>query len=102
MLHQRDNILTLPIGRKVLQVSPSWKTWLNEYCKIKIKSDTSIKNMTELVGSHTASIQKLEMQMGDLTREKNPKQKGTLPSDTIANPKGSGSGPNSHCMAITT
>ncbi|XP_070022977.1 uncharacterized protein [Nicotiana sylvestris] len=30
------------------------------------------------------------------------KQKGTLPSDTIANPKGSGSGPTSHCMAITT
>nr|XP_009768282.1 PREDICTED: uncharacterized protein LOC104219317 [Nicotiana sylvestris] len=28
--------------------------------------------------------------------------KGTLPSDTIANPKGSGSGPTSHCMAITT
>ncbi|XP_019256280.1 PREDICTED: uncharacterized protein LOC109234664 [Nicotiana attenuata] len=43
--------------------------------------------MTELVGSHTASIQKLEMQMRDLSREQNPKQKGTLPSDTIANPK---------------
>ncbi|XP_070015594.1 uncharacterized protein [Nicotiana sylvestris] len=58
--------------------------------------------MTELVGSHTASIQKLEMQMRDLSREKNPKQKGTLPSDTIANPKGSGSGPTSHVMEITT
>ncbi|XP_070019969.1 uncharacterized protein [Nicotiana sylvestris] len=40
--------------------------------------------------------------MRDLPREKNPKQKGTLPSDTIANPKGSGSGPTSHIMAITT
>ncbi|XP_019237938.1 PREDICTED: uncharacterized protein LOC109218070 [Nicotiana attenuata] len=59
-------------------------------------------NMTELVGSHTASIQKLEMQMRDLSREQNPKQKGTLPSDTIANPKGSGSGPTSHIMEITT
>ncbi|XP_019258262.1 PREDICTED: uncharacterized protein LOC109236527 [Nicotiana attenuata] len=29
-------------------------------------------------------------------------QKGTLLSDRIANPKGSGSGPTSHCMAITT
>ncbi|XP_019226883.1 PREDICTED: uncharacterized protein LOC109208256 [Nicotiana attenuata] len=29
-------------------------------------------------------------------------KKGTLPSDTIANPKGSGSGPTSHIMAITT
>ncbi|XP_070015485.1 uncharacterized protein [Nicotiana sylvestris] len=66
------------------------------------KSDTSMKNMTELVGSHTASIQKLEMQMRDLSREQNPKQKGTLPSDTIANPKGSGSGPTSYVMAITT
>ncbi|XP_070029067.1 uncharacterized protein [Nicotiana sylvestris] len=30
------------------------------------------------------------------------KAKGTLPSDTIANPKGSGSGSTSHVMAITT
>ncbi|XP_070026255.1 uncharacterized protein [Nicotiana sylvestris] len=65
------------------------------------KSDTSMRNMTELVGSHTASIQKLEMQMRDLSREQNPKQKGTLPSDTIVNPKGGGSGPTSHVMAIT-
>ncbi|OIT03557.1 hypothetical protein A4A49_53674 [Nicotiana attenuata] len=66
------------------------------------RSDTSMRNMTELVGCHTASIQKLEMQMRDHSREQNPKQKGTLLSDTIANPKGSGSSPTSHCMAITT
>ncbi|OIT19086.1 hypothetical protein A4A49_64478, partial [Nicotiana attenuata] len=66
------------------------------------KSDTSMRNMTELVGSHTASIQKLEMQMRDPSKEQNPKQKGTLLSDTIANPRGSGSGPTSHIMAITT
>ncbi|OIT20258.1 hypothetical protein A4A49_55414 [Nicotiana attenuata] len=66
------------------------------------KSGTSMRNMTELVCSHTASIQKLEMQMRDLSREQKPKQKGTLPSDTIANPKGSRSGPTSHIMAITT
>ncbi|OIT38685.1 hypothetical protein A4A49_55894, partial [Nicotiana attenuata] len=65
------------------------------------RSDTSMRNMTELVDSHTSSIKKLEMQMRDLSREQNPKQKGTLPSDTIANPKGSGSGPTSHCTAIT-
>nr|XP_009611859.1 uncharacterized protein LOC104105277 [Nicotiana tomentosiformis] len=58
--------------------------------------------MAELVGSHTVSIQKLEMQMRDMSREQNPKQKCVLPSDTIANPKGNGSGPTSHCMAITT
>ncbi|XP_075076430.1 uncharacterized protein LOC142163076 [Nicotiana tabacum] len=34
--------------------------------------------------------------------KQNLKQKGTPPSDTIANPKGSGSGPTSHIMAITT
>nr|XP_016505381.1 PREDICTED: uncharacterized protein LOC107823260 [Nicotiana tabacum] len=58
--------------------------------------------MTELVGSHTASIQKLDMQMRYLSREQNPKQKVTLPSDIIVNPKGSGSGPTSHVKAITT
>nr|XP_009587379.1 uncharacterized protein LOC104085128 [Nicotiana tomentosiformis] len=58
--------------------------------------------MTELAGSHTASMQKLEMQMRDQSREQNPKQKGTLPSNTIANPKGNGNGLTYHCMAITT
>ncbi|XP_009788418.1 uncharacterized protein [Nicotiana sylvestris] len=58
--------------------------------------------MTEVVGSHTASIQKLEMQMRDLSREQNPKQKGQLPSDTIANRKSGGSGSTSHVMTITT
>ncbi|XP_070047270.1 uncharacterized protein [Nicotiana tomentosiformis] len=52
------------------------------------RNDTSMKNMAEIVGSHTASIQKLEMQMRDLLKEQNPHQKGALPSDTIANPKG--------------
>nr|XP_016478106.1 PREDICTED: uncharacterized protein LOC107799497 [Nicotiana tabacum] len=42
------------------------------------------------------------MQMRDLSREHNPKPKGTLPSDIIENPKGNVSGPTSHCMAITT
>nr|XP_016506506.1 PREDICTED: uncharacterized protein LOC107824271 [Nicotiana tabacum] len=40
--------------------------------------------------------------MRDLSREKNPKKKDTPPSDTIANPKGNGSSPISHCMEITT
>nr|XP_016460192.1 PREDICTED: uncharacterized protein LOC107783691 [Nicotiana tabacum] len=42
------------------------------------------------------------MQMRDLSREQNSKKKGPLPSDTIAYPKGSGSGPTSHVMEITT
>ncbi|XP_019241300.1 PREDICTED: serum response factor homolog B-like [Nicotiana attenuata] len=83
--------------------SPHWKESSSSESKLENmlervlqnqdRSDTSLKNMTELVGSHTASIQKLEMQMRDLSREQNPKQKGTPLSDTIANPKGSGSGP---------
>ncbi|OIT21464.1 hypothetical protein A4A49_62169, partial [Nicotiana attenuata] len=65
-------------------------------------SDTLMKNTIELVGSYTVYIQKLEIQMRDLSKEKTPKQKGTFPSYTIANPKGSGGGPTSHCMSITT
>lgn len=66
------------------------------------KSDTSIKNMTKLVGCHTTSIQKLEMQMIDLSRAQITKQKSTLPNDTIMKPKGSRGGQTSHCMAIAT
>ncbi|OIT07712.1 hypothetical protein A4A49_62894, partial [Nicotiana attenuata] len=66
------------------------------------RSNTSMRNMTELVGSHTTYIQKLEMQMRDLSREQNPKQNGALLSDTIIKPKGSGSSPTSHFMAIAT
>ncbi|XP_019229820.1 PREDICTED: uncharacterized protein LOC109210804 [Nicotiana attenuata] len=92
--------------------SPHWNEGFSSDSKLenmlervlqnKERSDTSMGNMTELMGSYTASIQNLEMQMRDLSREKSPKQKGTLPSDTIANPKGSGSSTTSHYMAITT
>ncbi|OIT39715.1 hypothetical protein A4A49_64870, partial [Nicotiana attenuata] len=75
---------------------------LERVLKNQERSNTSMRNMTELVGFHTASIQKLEIQMRDFSCEQNPKQKGTLPSDTVANTKGSRSGPTSHCMAITT
>ncbi|XP_070009756.1 uncharacterized protein [Nicotiana sylvestris] len=62
----------------------------------------SIHSWPELVRAFLAKWFPKNMQMRDLSREQNPKQKGTLPSDTIANPKGSGSGPTSHVMAITT
>nr|XP_009631805.1 uncharacterized protein LOC104121499 [Nicotiana tomentosiformis] len=99
-------------GKGQYSNSPYWKESSSSDSKLESilervlqnheRSNTSMKNMTKLVGSHTASIQKLEMQMRDLSREQNPKQKGMLPSDAIANPKGSGSGPTSHCMSITT
>ncbi|XP_070025043.1 uncharacterized protein [Nicotiana sylvestris] len=78
------------------------ESMLERVCQNQEMYDTSMRNMTEIVGSHTTSIQKLDMQMRYLSKEQNPKQKGTLPSDTIANPKGRGSGPTSHIMAITT
>ncbi|XP_070013145.1 uncharacterized protein [Nicotiana sylvestris] len=92
--------------------SPQWKetflsdskleSMLERVLQNQERSDTSMKNMTELVVSHTASIQKLEMQMRYLSREQNLKQKRHTPSDKIANPKGSGSGPTSQCMEIKT
>uniref|UniRef100_A0A1S4AWE0 Retrotransposon gag domain-containing protein n=1 Tax=Nicotiana tabacum TaxID=4097 RepID=A0A1S4AWE0_TOBAC len=78
------------------------KSMIERVLQNQEKSDASMRNMTEVVGSHTASIQKLQMQMSDLRREQNPKQKGQLPSDTIANPKSGGSGSTSHVMEITT
>nr|XP_016439720.1 PREDICTED: uncharacterized protein LOC107765568 [Nicotiana tabacum] len=70
----------------------------------EIGTTTTLQNgdPTQVVGSHTGSIQKLKIQMRDLSREQNPKQKGQLPSDTIANPKSGESGSTSHVIAITT
>ncbi|XP_070019801.1 uncharacterized protein [Nicotiana sylvestris] len=104
-LNRSSNPYVHPKGQYSNQGSSSDSTLESIFERVlqnQEKSDTSMRNMTELVGSHTTSIQKLEMQMRDLSREQNLKQKGTLSSDTIANPKGSGSGPTSHIMAITT
>nr|XP_009790180.1 PREDICTED: uncharacterized protein LOC104237689 [Nicotiana sylvestris] len=100
-----SNPYVLPKGHYANQGSSSeskLESMLERVLKNHEKSDASMRNMTEVVGSHTASIQKLEMQMRDLSREQNPKQKGQLPSDTIANPKSGVSGSTSHVMAITT
>nr|XP_009802462.1 PREDICTED: uncharacterized protein LOC104247988 [Nicotiana sylvestris] len=78
------------------------ESMLEQVLQNQEKFNTSMRNMTELVGSHTITIQKLDMQMRSLSKEQNPKQKGTLPRDTIAKPKGSGSGPTSHIMEITS
>ncbi|XP_070002885.1 uncharacterized protein [Nicotiana sylvestris] len=103
--NQSSTLYVPPKGQYSNQVSSSdskLESMLERVLQNHEKSNTSMRNMTELVGSHTASIQKLEMQMRDLSREQNPKKKGTLPSDIIANPKGSGGGPTSHVMTITT
>ncbi|XP_060187293.1 uncharacterized protein LOC132616715 [Lycium barbarum] len=66
------------------------------------KSDKKMKNLTEVVGSRTASIQKLESQIRDLSREQHPPQRGGLPSDTIPNPRGNGGAHIALCKAIST
>ncbi|XP_049397260.1 uncharacterized protein LOC125861390 [Solanum stenotomum] len=54
-------------------------------------------SMSQLVDSHTTSIKQIEQQLGKLSASMNPRKNGSLPSDTIQNPKKEG-----HCMARTT
>ncbi|KAK4726756.1 hypothetical protein R3W88_031673 [Solanum pinnatisectum] len=49
------------------------------------------------VDSYAVSIKHLEQQMTQLSTTVNPRQLGTLPSNTIQNPKNDG-----HCMTVTT
>ncbi|XP_015165552.1 uncharacterized protein [Solanum tuberosum] len=60
-----------------------------------MKGDFS--SMSQLVDSHTTSIKKIEQQLGKLSTSLNQRKNGSLPSDTIQNPKKDG-----HCMAIAT
>ncbi|XP_049342886.1 uncharacterized protein LOC125807201 [Solanum verrucosum] len=54
-------------------------------------------NMSQLVDYHTTSIKQIEQQLGQLSASLNQRKNGSLPSDTIQNPKKDG-----HCMAIAT
>ena len=49
------------------------------------------------VDTHAISIKQLELQLAQLSATVNTRQPGTLPSNTVQNPKNDG-----HCMAITT
>ena len=67
-------------------------------------TDENVKEMRnalfgigQKVDAHAVSIKHLEQQMTQLSTTVNPRQPGTLPSNTIQNPKNDG-----HCMAITT
>ena len=51
----------------------------------EMKAEFSYLNQT--VTSHSISIKQLETQMGQISAHLNQRQKGGLPSDTIANPK---------------
>ncbi|XP_015167845.1 uncharacterized protein [Solanum tuberosum] len=54
-------------------------------------------SMSQLVDSHTTSIKQIEQQLGQLSASLNQRKNGSLPSDTIQNPKKDG-----HCMVIAT
>ena len=47
--------------------------------------------------THAISIKQIELQMAQLSATMNTRQSGTLPSNTVPNPKN-----GAHCMAITT
>ena len=56
-----------------------------------------LPNIGQKVDSHAISIKHLELQMAQLSSTMNPRQPGTLPSNTVQNLKNEG-----HCMVVTT
>ncbi|XP_069154458.1 uncharacterized protein [Solanum lycopersicum] len=54
-------------------------------------------NIGQKVDVHAISIKHLELQMSQLSSTVNPRQTGTLPSNTVQNPKN-----DWHCMKVTT
>ena len=53
--------------------------------------------MGQKVDTHAISIKQIELQVSQLSATVNTRQPGTLPSNTVQNPKN-----DAHCMAITT
>ncbi|XP_060181669.1 uncharacterized protein LOC132611264 [Lycium barbarum] len=58
-----------------------------------------MRNMGKIVCSHSTYIKKLESQLSQILATINQRQKGTLPSDTVTNPKNDG---EHACKAIAT
>ncbi|KAK4724150.1 hypothetical protein R3W88_026929 [Solanum pinnatisectum] len=75
--------------------------------KMMKRSDATNENVKEMqndlfgigqkVDAHAVSIKQLKQQFSQLSTTVNPRQLGTLPSNTIQNPKNDG-----HCMSVTT
>ena len=61
----------------------------------ELRSD--LAGIRQKVNTHAISIKQIELQMAQLSATVNTWQLGTLPSNTVQNPKNDG-----HCMAITT
>ncbi|XP_059281184.1 uncharacterized protein LOC132034854 [Lycium ferocissimum] len=49
-----------------------------------------VKSMGQVVSSHSTSIKQLESQLGQISASLNQRQKGSLPSDTVTNPRNDG------------
>ena len=75
--------------------------------KMMMRFDTCDEHIKELRGdlasigqkvyTHAISLKNIELQMAQLSVTLNTRQPGTLPSNTVQNPKN-----DTHCMAITT
>ncbi|XP_059280959.1 uncharacterized protein LOC132034581 [Lycium ferocissimum] len=68
----------------------------DSFCK---ETRDEMKSLGQVVGSHSTSIKQLESQLGQISATLNQRKKGTLPSDTVANPKNDR---DHKCHAITT
>ena len=66
----------------------------NEHIKV-LRCD--LASIGQKVDTHAISIKQIELQVAQLSATVNTRQPGTLPSNTVQNPKNDG-----HCMAITT
>ncbi|XP_015166979.1 uncharacterized protein [Solanum tuberosum] len=75
---------------KVLQMVESTDVGVKE-----MRGDFS--SMSQLVDSHTTSIKQIEQHLGQLSASLNQRKNGSVPSDTIQDPKKDG-----HYMAIAT
>jgi len=58
---------------------------------------TDLLSLGQKVHSHAVSIKQIEEQFSQLSSSVNPNQQGTLPINTIKNPKNVG-----QCMVVTT
>ncbi|XP_059288800.1 uncharacterized protein LOC132042207 [Lycium ferocissimum] len=61
-------------------------------------TDSFCKEMGKVVSSHSTSIKQIESQLSQISAQLNLRQKGTLSSDTVANPAND----EHKCNAITT
>ena len=56
-----------------------------------------LASIGQKVDTHAILIKQIELQVAQLSATVNTRQPGTLPSNTVQNPKN-----DAHCMAITT